>query len=116
MLLTALPSRSRVRKALLLLGLCGSLTGHAAELVDAPAAPLVVGHCSACHSLNLVTSQRGDRAFWLKTIRWMQETQNLWPIPAEHENQILDYLAEHYAETDWGRRPPLAQHLLPSEK
>ena len=97
--------------------LCGTFPLNvvaAEELVEAAAKPLVIGHCSACHSINLVTSQRGDRAFWLKTIRWMQETQNLWPIPTEHENQILDYLAEHYSETEWGRRPPLEQELLPT--
>ena len=83
------------------------------ELPAGTAQPLVVGHCSGCHSLSLVTTQRGDRVFWEKTIRWMQETQNLWPIPAEQEDQILDYLAEHFAETDWGRRPNLPPELRP---
>ena len=87
------------------------------ELIQAPAAPLVQGHCSACHSLELVTSQRGNRAFWLKTIRWMQKTQKLWVIPEDQEKQILDYLATYYsptyAPTDSGRRPPLDPSLMP---
>ncbi len=85
----------------------------AAPLIQDAGAELVQAHCSACHSLQLITSQRGDRAFWLESIRWMQQTQNLWPIPAEQETQILDYLAKNYAGSGWGRRPPLAEHLLP---
>ena len=84
-----------------------------AELIDAPGANLVRGHCSACHSLSLVTSQRGDAAFWLDRIRWMQKKQNLWPIPADQETAIISYLGTHYAETEWGRRPNLSAELLP---
>ncbi len=77
---------------------------------------LVNAHCGACHSHALVTSQRGDAAFWLKTIRWMQQTQKLWPIPAEQEAQIIDYLKRNYSEADWGRRPPLPPSLMPQQE
>ena len=104
-------------RILALLALSWMSTGAVAEpLIEAPGAALVRGHCSACHSLQLITTQRGDRAFWLKTIRWMQRTQNLWPLPAEQEKAILDYLAEHYDETEWGRRPNLSPGLLPSAR
>lgn len=86
---------------------------HADELVDDTGVVYVRAHCGACHSLALVTAQRGDREFWLKTIRWMQRTQNLWPLPDDQETLILDYLAKHYDETEWGRRPPLDASLLP---
>ena len=76
---------------------------------------LVAAHCGACHSYKLVTSQRGDAEFWTRTIRWMQKTQKLWPIPTEQEALIVGYLAKHYDETDWGRRPPLSQSLMPPE-
>jgi hypothetical protein len=87
----------------------------AADLKPGEGADLVRGHCSACHSLSLVTAQRGDRAYWLKTIRWMQKTQNLWPLPPEHEAAILAYLDKYYNETEWGRRPPLAGSLMPPD-
>ncbi|MEL7538242.1 MAG: hypothetical protein AAFZ58_07840 [Pseudomonadota bacterium] len=74
---------------------------------------LVNGHCGACHSHRLVTAQRGDEAFWTKTIRWMQRTQNLWQIPDHQEQIIVRYLAKHYNETEWGRRPALSPVLLP---
>jgi len=81
---------------------------------------LVRAHCGACHSYKLVTSNRGDRDYWLTTLRWMQRTQNLWPIPAEQEGSLLDYLASNYnylasdsGETEWGRRPPLSVSLMP---
>lgn len=82
-------------------------------LVLAPNWELVLAHCGACHGYKLITAQRGDRDYWLKTIRWMQRTQNLWPLPPEQEPAILDYLADHYDETEWGRRPPLKSKLLP---
>ncbi len=79
----------------------------------APGWELVRAHCSGCHSLKLVTSQRGSRARWLSTIRWMQEKQNLWEIPEAQETQLLDYLGTAYAAGQWGRRPPLPASLLP---
>lgn len=74
---------------------------------------LVRAHCGACHSYRLVTANRGDRSYWLDTLRWMQRTQNLWPIPPEQEIKLLDYLATNYSESEWGRRPPLSPALLP---
>lgn len=98
---------------LLAVWLLCSGSARADDLVEAPGVDLVRGHCVACHSLALVTSQRGDRQYWLDTIRWMQRTQNLWPIPADQEEAILVYLAEHYSESDWGRRPNLPASLRP---
>lgn len=74
---------------------------------------LARAHCGACHSYRLVTANRGDRQYWLDTLRWMQRTQNLWPIPTEQEAALLDYLATNYNESEWGRRPPLSPALLP---
>lgn len=87
-------------------------SGWPDELIEAEGVDLVRGHCSACHSLSIVTSQRGDRTYWLDLIRWMQSTQNLWQIPDPQEEAILSYLSEHYAETEWGRRPNLPAGLV----
>jgi hypothetical protein len=86
-------------------------TDQRTGLIIAPGWQLVSAHCGACHSHQLVTSQRGDAEFWLNTIRWMQRTQNLWALPADQEPQIIAYLAEHYSESEWGRRPPLSPSL-----
>ena len=94
---------------------------HAAErdaatgLIVAPGWELVAAHCGGCHSHALVTAQRGDADFWLSTIRWMQKTQNLWQIPEPQETTLIDYLATHYNETEWGRRPPLPRSLMPAD-
>ena len=85
---------------------------HADGLIEADGVNMVRGHCSACHSLSIVTSQRGDRKYWLDLIRWMQATQNLWVIPQAHEEAILNYLSTHYAESDWGRRLNLEPSLI----
>ena len=100
---------------------CLTLVPHAAaEAVDpttglimAPGWEMVRAHCGACHSYQLVIAQRGDRDFWLKTIRWMQKTQNLWPIEANQEQAIVAYLAAEYDESGWGRRPNLPRELRP---
>lgn len=98
-------------------GLIGGLTGttNAADLVKDDGWQLVSAHCSGCHSLQLVTGNRGDRQMWLETIRWMQATQNLWPLDEQTEEQILTYLAKNYPPAAPHRRPLLAPALLPSD-
>jgi mono/diheme cytochrome c family protein len=93
----------------------GAEEDAATGLAVAPGWESVRAHCGACHSYRLVTSQRGDEAFWRDTIRWMQRTQNLWPIAGEEEARIVGYLAANYAETDWGRRPLLSPLLMPGD-
>jgi len=67
---------------------------------------LVVSNCTNCHSAKLVTQNRMSKERWLATIRWMQETQNLWEL-GENEEAILNYLATNYAPTGKGRRQNL---------
>ncbi|GAC07367.1 MAG: hypothetical protein ACW7DW_05675 [Paraglaciecola chathamensis] len=83
----------------------------ASGLVIQPGFEMVRAHCTACHSAKLVTQNHMSRERWLSTIRWMQKTQNLWPLPQEDE--ILDYLSANYGERDMGRRSPLPAHLMP---
>lgn len=108
--------------ALLILAAAPLLKADTAGNVQTdPATGLAVGqgwelaraHCGACHSYRLVTSQGGDEAFWLRTIRWMQAEQNLWPIPSKQEEELVRYLATYYPSGDWGRRAPLPQRLMP---
>ena len=74
---------------------------------------LVAAHCGGCHSLQLVTGNRGDEKIWLETIRWMQRSQNLWQLDSNTEQQILSYLAKNYPASSPRRRKPLAPDLLP---
>ncbi len=64
---------------------------------------LVAQNCTPCHSAKLITQNRMTREGWSATIKWMQDTQNLWDL-GENEKPILDYLATHYAPEDKGRR------------
>ena len=84
-----------------------------ATLIEAPGVNLVRAHCSSCHSERLITQNRGTRDDWERTIRWMQQTQNLWPIPEADERTILDYLATNYPPGRAARRPPLHVSLMP---
>jgi len=67
-------------------------------LVEAEGVQWVRAHCTACHSPALVVQQGMSRERWQHTIEWMQETQNLWPIPDVQLNPLLDYLATNYGE------------------
>ncbi len=66
----------------------------------------VIANCTSCHAAELVTQNKMTREGWLNTIRWMQESQNLWNLGA-NEEIILDYLEKHYAPEEKGRRAPL---------
>ncbi|MEH6680090.1 MAG: monoheme cytochrome C [Sediminicola sp.] len=66
----------------------------------------VINNCTSCHSSKLVTQNRMDREGWINTIRWMQETQNLWDL-GPNEEIIVEYLSKHYSPVEKGRREPL---------
>ena len=66
----------------------------------------VVTHCTPCHSAQLVTQNRMNEERWNATIRWMQETQNLWDL-GENQKVIVDYLVRNYPPTEKGRRENL---------
>ena len=83
-------------------------------LVIAEGSNLVLAHCSACHSTSLITQNAMSKKRWLETIRWMQDTQKLWPL-GDAEPVILDYLAKWYGPKESARRPLLAPHLMPKK-
>jgi cytochrome c5 len=76
---------------------------------------LVSTQCTVCHSAQLITQNRGDKDHWRQIIRWMQRTQNLWPIPEPAEEQILAYLERNYGPRPFVRRAPIPPHLMPPE-
>lgn len=94
-----------------LLACCSRLV-YATELQADQNLPYVIAHCTTCHSSALITQNRMTREGWLKTIRWMQDKQGLWPL-GEHEDIVLDYLETYYFPEETGRRKPLAKHLMP---
>lgn len=107
-----------IAAALLVLGL--SVTSVVAAEKDpttgfiiAPGWETVRNNCIACHSAGLVTQNSGSRAHWLSMIRWMQETQGLWPFDDNTENTILEYLSSYYGPKDDARRPALRIDQLP---
>ena len=67
----------------------------------------VVNNCTNCHSAKLVTQNRMSAEGWRATIKWMQETQNLWDL-GKNEDIIVNYLATFYAPEKKGRRQNLA--------
>ncbi|KAB5491033.1 MULTISPECIES: monoheme cytochrome C [Flagellimonas] len=67
---------------------------------------VTIQNCTGCHSAKLVTQNRMDLEGWKATIKWMQETQNLWDLGA-NETLILSYLSKNYAPKEQGRRQNL---------
>lgn len=67
---------------------------------------VVVNNCTNCHSAKLVTQNRMSEERWNATIKWMQETQNLWDL-GKNQDVIVSYLVSNYPVEDVGRRAPL---------
>ena len=81
-------------------------------LALAPGFEVVRVQCTVCHSAKLITQNRADRDGWSAMIRWMQETQGLWPL-GDNESTVLDYLSANYGPVAAGRRARLQPEFLP---
>ncbi len=75
-------------------------------LIDDEGLMTVVAHCTACHSAQLVMQNRMNEERWNATIRWMQETQNLWDL-GDNQEIIVNYLVKNYPPIEKGRRENL---------
>ncbi|TYP74329.1 monoheme cytochrome C [Aquimarina intermedia] len=75
-------------------------------LVEAEGLMEVVNNCTNCHSSKLVIQNRMTAERWIATIRWMQETQNLWDLGG-NEEIIVNYLVTNYPPIKKGRRENL---------
>ncbi len=75
-------------------------------LIAAEGLTEVVNNCTTCHSAKLVIQNRMGKERWEATIRWMQETQNLWDL-GKNESIIIDYLVKNYPPKNKGRREVL---------
>ena len=75
-------------------------------LKDGEGLMAVVAHCTACHSAQLIIQNRMNEERWNATIRWMQETQNLWEL-GDQQKVIVDYLVHNYPVYKKGRRENL---------
>lgn len=76
-------------------------------LIDAEGLMVVVNNCTNCHSAKLLIQNRMNAERWNATIKWMQETQNLWDL-GENQDVIVNYLVTNYPPKKKGRREPLS--------
>ena len=74
--------------------------------IDAPGMIETIQNCTNCHSSKLVIQNRMNAERWKSTIKWMQETQNLWEL-GENETVIINYLVTNYPPKKVGRRAAL---------
>ena len=103
-------SKLRLLVALMMGVLISPIFGE--ELKKEKGWKLVQADCGGCHSLQVVTTNRGNRTVWLNLIRWMQKEHNLWSIPPDQEDAILNYLSAHYITRLPMRRRPLGSDQL----
>jgi len=75
-------------------------------LKDGEGLMTVVANCTACHSAQIIIQNRMNKERWNATIRWMQETQNLWEL-GDNQTVIVNYLITNYPVIDKGRREKL---------
>jgi hypothetical protein len=105
-----IPAKAGIHSLLLVLSLSLPVAAHEVDpdsgLVVAPGYEQVRAQCTVCHSARLVTQNRASREGWQQMIRWMQESQGLWPL-GDAEPLILDYLEQNYGPRPRGRRAPL---------
>ncbi len=76
-------------------------------LVEAEGLMTVVNNCTNCHSSKLIIQNRMNAERWNATIKWMQETQNLWDL-GDNQAVIVNYLVANYPAKSVGRRANLA--------
>ncbi|WP_405396758.1 monoheme cytochrome C [Maribacter sp. Asnod2-G09] len=74
--------------------------------IEAPGMTETIQNCTNCHSSKLVIQNRMNAERWKSTIKWMQETQNLWDL-GENETIIINYLVTNYPPKKVGRRAVL---------
>jgi hypothetical protein len=72
-------------------------------LINAEGLMTVVNNCTNCHSSKLITQNKMSAERWNETIKWMQETQNLWEL-GSNQDVIVTYLVTNYPPTKKGRR------------
>ena len=72
-------------------------------LIEAEGLMTVVNNCTNCHSAKLVTQNKMNAERWNTTIKWMQETQNLWDL-GDNQEIIVNYLVTNYPAIAKGRR------------
>ena len=72
-------------------------------LIEAEGLMTVVNNCTNCHSALLVIQNRMNAERWIASIKWMQETQNLWDL-GENQDIIVNYLVTNYPPKEKGRR------------
>jgi len=76
-------------------------------LINAKGLMTVINNCTGCHSSKIILQNRMNADRWNATIKWMQETQNLWDL-GKNQEIIVNYLVSNYPVEDKGRRENLS--------
>jgi hypothetical protein len=75
--------------------------------IEAEGLMTVVNNCTNCHSSKIILQNRMNTERWNSTIKWMQETQNLWDL-GNNQEVIVNYLVTNYPPQAKGRRENLS--------
>ena len=68
-------------------------------LPEGPGKKTVESACASCHSLDVITSKKWDRAKWLDVVPKMGA-----PLTKEETIDVVGYLARHFGPKDPGKK------------
>ena len=85
------------------LWLCAALApaAIAASLPDAPAKKTVEIACASCHTLDVITNKKWDRAQWRRSVNAMIAVGA--KLSSEEALDVVNYLAGNFGKKDRGR-------------
>jgi len=69
------------------------------SLPEGPGKKIVESACASCHTLDVITSKKWDRAKWLEVVPKMGA-----PLSKEETNDVIGYLARHFGPKDPGKQ------------
>ena len=84
---------------LFLLAAAAVLAANPASLPEGPGKKTLESACTACHSLDIVTSKKWSREKWADVVGTMNPR-----LSKEETTDVVGYLARHFGSKDPGRR------------
>ena len=68
------------------------------SLPEGPGKKTVESACASCHSLDVITSKKWDRA------KWQEVVPKMSPLSKEETIDVVGYLARHFGPKDPGKQ------------
>jgi cytochrome c5 len=74
------------------------------SLPEGPGKKTVESACASCHSLDVITSKKWDRAKWQEVVTQKNQKMPGAPLTKEETADVVGYLARHFGPKDPGKK------------